>query len=1240
MKKKIIKYLTKTTLWLKSKDVIQTSSVISLAPRVLTKTEDIELIKPYLDELERSLAEDNLTNIAVTGTYGSGKSTIIKTFQYLHPEYEYLNISLASFNDNEENGKKKSAKNIENIEDAEGSNEIKSNDNLERRLEISILQQIFYHVKPSEIPDSRFKRINNTKWWKLLLISSSLIIWLISLLILFKFDYINKINPSTWDFSLNFDLVAFISLCIFFTGIGFFTKYIIRLFSNSKINKFSIKGELELGDNIDKSVFNEHLEEIIYFFERTPYNVVIIEDLDRFESTDIFTKLRELNILLNTSRLISREINFVYAVKDELFIDKNERVKFFDYIIPIIPFINASNAGVKLNELIKTRQLESVLTEDFIQDIVSFIDDIDMRLLINIFHEFCIYRKNTPAVIEDNLFAMMVYKNMYPDDFGKLSKREGNLYSFISSKKEYISVLINKIDSQIKIKKEQIESLNGEKITSEKELRAIYINAIHKKIPHAIYFFDEKLTFADLNEDEHFEKIKTAKPIFYYFYSSSYRSLRPENSTISFSDIETEVNPNFSYDKREQLIQEKHNGKINHVENEIESLKNKKKEIEQWSFEEIFQEVDIKQYLGVFSNNQMMRTLMINGYINEDYEDYISLFHEGNITRTDETFKRKVKSGTTSPFDYPLSEKVRNLAKEIPDKYFKREVILNFDLLDFLSESYNQNESKYDDILSVLSNEKESSVDFVEKYIERGKNLPLFIKSICRSWSNWWNYIYDNSNVIFYSDEKKKGYLKLIIEYAETNDILLMNKNNGLSKFINTLPDFISLIDKSYEDKVENIISVLKIKFQQLEFPNKETESLFDYVYEDDFYEINDENIRLMLTVYSSAIEGRILKESNYSTILNSNCKSLIDYIEKNIYVYVKEVLLRLQENTKETEEVIIQLLNNDILSNATKTDIALKQEAIITDISDIENNEIQQMLVEKNKIDVTWNNLYVYYETLEENSDLDETLINFLNREENYTLLSQAIKNELRKQTEEVIKSFSLKIINCNELNYKSYIHLLKSIPYKNWNSLNFEHLDENKVKWMVDTNFLTFTVSNFNKLKESFPNEHIKLIEKQQSKLFTLFDDLALEEDSILSLLKSQEITNENKVKLIERINSDFITDNKDIAKITCDILARSNYIPLNIDFVESLIKSSSLNENKIKVLNKQEKDLDSSQIQNLIKTLGGNYEKLFKKQSKPKFSDTDYHKRLFDILINRGLIKRYESYRDNQLKVIANY
>ena len=118
------------------------------------------------------------------------------------------------------------------------------------------------------------------------------------------------------------------------------------------IKKLNVKGaEIEIDKNISKSILNHHIDEIIYFFEVTDYNVVIIEDLDRFGESEVFTKLREINLLINNSKKISRDIVFIYAIKDDMFKDK-DRAKFFDYMFPVIPIVNFSNSGDKLKTIL------------------------------------------------------------------------------------------------------------------------------------------------------------------------------------------------------------------------------------------------------------------------------------------------------------------------------------------------------------------------------------------------------------------------------------------------------------------------------------------------------------------------------------------------------------------------------------------------------------------------------------------------------------------------------------------------------------------------------------------------------------------------------------------------------------------------------------------------------------------------------------------------------------------------
>lgn len=285
-------------------------SISSLSAKVLKSKKEIDKIQPYLDRLYRALSSHGVTNIALTGTYGSGKSTVIKTFQDIYKtedpnnDFEYLNISLASFKDEIIEGEEDKSKEnrIEKGKPKE-KNLKKSNiepseqrlKNFERLLEVSILQQMIYHVKPSRIPDSRFKRIVNLTKTKLIVTALCFVIWLISAFSMWQFNVFNKINPFTWTFAIkDLDLTSIIVISVFLGGLANIIYRLIRTFGNSRISKISIKGELELGENVDKSILNQHLDEIIYFFQKTKFNVVVIEDLDRFRDTEIFTKLQKL----------------------------------------------------------------------------------------------------------------------------------------------------------------------------------------------------------------------------------------------------------------------------------------------------------------------------------------------------------------------------------------------------------------------------------------------------------------------------------------------------------------------------------------------------------------------------------------------------------------------------------------------------------------------------------------------------------------------------------------------------------------------------------------------------------------------------------------------------------------------------------------------------------------------------------------------------------------------------------
>jgi len=197
------------------------------------------------------------------GPYGSGKSSIIQTFEKENSHYKFLNISLASF---KEKGKDKA--------------DIKL-------IERSILQQMLYGADADKLPYSRFKRISTPE--HPLIKASLFVMWMLAVFLLYRHQ--NEF--------LTFELCSmagvFWLLCIDL-AISLPILLVSDIYQASfglSLNKVSLKNaEIEVGDHSENSILNRHLDEIIYFFQQTKYDVVVIEDLDRFGDPEIFVKLR------------------------------------------------------------------------------------------------------------------------------------------------------------------------------------------------------------------------------------------------------------------------------------------------------------------------------------------------------------------------------------------------------------------------------------------------------------------------------------------------------------------------------------------------------------------------------------------------------------------------------------------------------------------------------------------------------------------------------------------------------------------------------------------------------------------------------------------------------------------------------------------------------------------------------------------------------------------------------------
>lgn len=409
------------------------------------------------NELVHALNDDALLNIGVTGPYSSGKSSVIKSiFKEKSLGKSTLFVSFADFK-----GKKvKSSKSAEEFEE-DSVNIIE--------LEKTIIDEICNY--------SVIKKFKFIEYWKRFFIL--LIIYILSCLVFAERIY---------EFVCNNHLLSIPIVLLCIIALSIISYY---------INNFSFKiiyPNFEVDVNSKDEIFDHNISYLIEILKTLKIKYIVFEDIDRYQDVEIFEKIHNMNTLINIS--LKSKVKFIYVVSDNLLENGLDRVKFFDYIYPIIPFVSYSTSGDKALARLKELNLigKNELDRKFIYNTFLYIND--YRIVTDIINEYIVYLNTIDESIKkaeyfnyNALFAIISYKVLLPDDFSKLEKESDDCL--------LLSVLDYK--SLTDIKSKAIEILGEEKtnkLSNVLKLLAYFINSNYilrqtYKIYTKRYYFDE-----------------------------------------------------------------------------------------------------------------------------------------------------------------------------------------------------------------------------------------------------------------------------------------------------------------------------------------------------------------------------------------------------------------------------------------------------------------------------------------------------------------------------------------------------------------------------------------------------------------------------------------------------------------------------------------------------------------------------------------------------------------------------
>ena len=1118
-------------------------------------------------DIEERLRLKDATNIALTGPYGSGKSSILISLKSDYPQYKYLNISLATLQPLQD---KKESDN----DDIENEGDGITKENLDRLIEYSILQQLVYREKQETLPDSRLKRIFHLSKTKVKRITWATLGALAALIILFepsflRVEWMCELLSNGW---LNYigDTVSLLYLI----GFGYLgIQMIVPALGNSKLNKVNLKdGEIEIVKNT--SIFNKHLDEILYFFEKTEYNVVILEDLDRFESTEIFLKLRELNLLLNESNVIGRKIFFVYAVRDDMFHDA-DRVKCFDYITTVIPVINRSNAKDQLKEELKKRGVTDI-KDYYLQELGFFLHD--MRLLKNIANEYIQYHdKLSSGISSEKLLAMIVYKNYFPKDFAELHDCKGIVYQLINLKENFVSDRVVELEKENLQKREQNEKHHKEKHLKETELRRIYVEAYRDKIGNNIQFLkvgDELYNIGDIAAKEDlFNQLIASQNVDYSYIETSgyYRGqIQQASAKLSFSEIEKIVDTNISYIDRLKAMRMSFE-----VSSDDSIIEIKKEDIRSRSLSQIMNEVDYHSNLlyAELKVPRLIEFLVVKGYIDENYYDYISYFYGNFIDAHDWEYVLDIKLGKSHTYDFPIHN-VEACLYEIPPYAYRRSAILNIGFVDHLA-SHQEENKNVNRLLIVLRTVIENKkYDFLISYYQQSKQKTLVFSMLFAHHKNIWSDIerYDNES----------NHLRLIwYKYAEKEQSCDESRK-WLSAHFSFMTDHLLDIDV---EQWSQLIYERSYEFEEL---NEASSELLNVIADTDSYTLTRHNIEKLV---SSLLDMKVDSVS-YRLVTETEHEALINRVEENMGECLNSVFSA-PESENESEDAIIGILLSPVATEDEKIGY-LKQQHNKIDLEVIEQPSDKTLALKCDVVKPLWTNVIHYMNNVSEKV-LDKELTKFIEYHAN-----ELSRLKTPQYSEEDERMLLRQLIKTEALSFETFNKILGQ--FVRWNFAGVPIIEERRVILLINKNMIPYKEDNTKDLLENFSADTVvAYLMKNKRDFIRNRGAVKYDTDLALAIMRS-EFTMQDKALIIPHFTKDIL--NTDLSDSIILLLAEKE-VKLDIEFLLQVMALSNNTEDKITVLNYtlENNDLDEVTITSLIKTLPSKYKEIAEKGKKPE-------------------------------------
>ncbi|MFF2324181.1 ATP-binding protein [Agrobacterium sp. NPDC058088] len=1012
------------------------------------------------------------------------------------------------------------------------------------------------------------------------------------------------------DYFRPFDLTNWFNLAAFAVGGAFIWLVFHHIYVASfgiSLKSISLK-DIEITPKAagEESILNRHMDEIIYFFQSTKYDLVVIEDLDRFNDADIFVTLREINSLVNTNLGKKRKVRFLYALRDDIFVN-TDRTKFFEFIIPVIPIINSSNSIDMVLEQGKRLSLDSRLDKQFLREVSRYLDD--LRLIQNIFNEYAIYAASLETDDEVNLnanklLAVLIYKNVFPSDFEKLHRGKGNLAQVLHSHDRYIAASEARYAAEIS-EIEKLVDLSEKQLPAHlNELRRIYAMALIEQLPanYGSISSDQSnyIPVADLVKHERLEDFLNASQVFV-------RNPNGYQQKVSLSGFQNDVNPNRTFQQRKKDVENKAASFRSAASKKLQDLRAKLANVRMAKFNEIVRESldELDDIFGVFGDRaELARFLVLEGFLDDTYYQYTSLFHSGRLSPSDNKFLIRIRSFSNPDPDFQI-DNPKEVIAAMRDEDFSRNYVLNVEVVDCLLSDPLLYETQIKKLLGFIASDFDDCGDFFAAYYSRGRGVPTLITRLTRSWP-------DFVTAAINSSANLTHVARIITHLTETNLKSIAGKNPALAEFVSKkLPDVLALGIDFPPERLE----LLGIEATDLSAIDRHP-GFIRVIFDRGLYELSIENLDFIFrTVLGIKADARA-REQSYTLVLEADSGPLLAKVNGHFGDYLENVLLRLPDNRFESVSAILGVIGRGDVDRESVVAF-LEKQAILLPILDQVPPNLHVVLFRIEKIEPTWGNCLSFLGSESFDADI---LTQFLNRPA--TLAALADHDVPDGDQARPLRNF---IIENDHLSAQAYASYVGALPRAF--SAFPKHLGSEKTGILVDCKRVSFSAKNLSHLGSDL-SLGVKFVANNIDEFFKVEEECELEDNFREKLLESN-LTDESRLKIIRAMDLSLLAGAPARAALIGKILSRTGIVTENLgmDAAREVILKSHPFETQILLFNMLHEKFDDDQVREILKALPDPLPEIKPGWVTPKLQGNEANLKFVTWLKSRGFISSWK-------------